>query len=359
MSAPARPRGVESSETSHRDLQLRAVAERAVGRARVQAGIDLQGRYGLQSRDIVTTFNLAGVETSSTRTLSIDEANRTGAGVFVDTTVPIASRVQAAFGARVDTVRSENHGGYWGDRASSNTALAAVASVSAAPVDGLLITAQIARGFRDPTLTDRFYRGPVGRGVVEGNPDLAPETSLQMDVTARVTAGRLRAEVSAYRYRITDLVERFAVNPNLFRYRNRGDARFHGVEVSAGETIARGFSLEITAQASRGRDGIDGTPLDDVAPVSISAVARHRAGERVSSYVRVAAYRAHDAAGPSEVPVPGYTLADAGASWRLSSRLAFHALARNLLDERYYASAGPRWVYAPGRQAAVTIDIGF
>ena len=156
-----------------------------------------------------------------------------------------------------------------------------------------------------------------------------------------------------------DLVERFAVNPNLFRYRNRGDARFHGVEIVAGVALARGFGIEAAAQASQGRDGIDATPLDDVAPASISAIARHRAGARVSSYVRVAAYRAHDDAGPSEVPVPGYALADAGASWRLSPRLTLHAVARNLFDERYYASAGPRWVHAPGRQGVVTISVGF
>ena len=358
-SAPARPRSLESSETSHRDLQLRAVAEREAWGARIQAGLDVQGRYGLRSRDTVTSFNLAGAETSSALTLSIDDARRTGAGVFLDTTVPIASRVQASFGARVDTVRSENRGGFWGDRSISNTALAGVASISAAPAGGVLITAQVARGFRDPTLTDRFYRGPVGRGIVEGNPDLTPETSLQFDLTARLTAGRVRAEVSAYRYRITDLVERYAVNPNLFRYRNRGDARFRGVELAAAVTLPRGVALEIGAAVSRGRDGADGTALDDVAPASVSAIARHTAGDRVSSYLRVAAYRAHDAAGPSEVATPGYTLADAGASWRLSSRLTFSAVARNIFDASYYASAGPRWVYAPGRQGTVTIGVGF
>ena len=42
--------------------------------------------------------------------------------------------------------------------------------------------AQIARGFRDPVLSDRYYRGPIGRGFITGNPDLEPETSLQFDL---------------------------------------------------------------------------------------------------------------------------------------------------------------------------------
>jgi hypothetical protein len=32
---------------------------------------------------------------------------------------------------------------------------------------------------------------------------------------------------------------------------------------------------------------------------------------------------------------------------------------RNLLNDSYYSSAGPRWVYAPGRHGAVTVVVGF
>jgi hypothetical protein len=32
---------------------------------------------------------------------------------------------------------------------------------------------------------------------------------------------------------------------------------------------------------------------------------------------------------------------------------------RNLLNESYYSSAGPRRVYAPGRHGAVTAVVGF
>lgn len=354
----ARPRSLESSVTSHRDVQLRAVAERGVFGARVTGGVDIQGRYGLRTRDTVTAFNLAGAELSSTATLSIDDADRTGAGLFADVAMPIASRLQASVGGRFDAVRSTNRGGFWGDRAVSHRALAGVAAVTAAPRDGLLLTAQVARGFRDPTLTDRFYRGPVGRGIVEGNPDLTPETSLQVDATMRITTGRVRAELAAYHYRVTDLIERYAVNQNLFRYRNRGDARFRGIEVSTAVLLPRGFAVEVTAEASRGRDGDDGTPLDDVAPASAAVIGRY-AGARLGGYARLVARRAHDAAGPSEVATPGYTTADAGGSWRLTPRVTARLLARNLFDARHYASSGPRWVYAPGRHAVVSLDLSF
>jgi hemoglobin/transferrin/lactoferrin receptor protein len=357
--APTRPRSLEASETSHRDVQLRVVAERATGRARIQTGADLQGRYGLRARDTTSSFSQAGVLTSAVTTLSIDQANRTGAGVFVDATVPIARRLQATLGGRLDTVRNRNRGGFWGDRSASTAALAGVAALSVAPAEGASVTAQVARGFRDPTLSDRFYRGPVGRGVVEGNPDLTAETSVQFDLTARLTLGPLRAEVSGYNYRISDLIERYTVNSTLFGFRNRGAARFRGVEVAASVGLARGFAIELAAQSSSGRDAADETPLDDVAPEAVSVIVRHARGSRLRSYLRLGGYRAHKAAGPSEVPVPGYLIADLGASWRLSSKVVIQGTARNLFDDAYYASAGPRWVYAPGRQGALTITTHF
>jgi outer membrane receptor protein involved in Fe transport len=149
------------------------------------------------------------------------------------------------------------------------------------------------------------------------------------------------------------------VNQALFRFRNRGDARFQGVEVAASVRLERGFGLEVAAQASRGQDGADGTPLDDVAPIAGSVVVRHAVSGRATSYLRVAVYGSHNAAGPSEVPTPAHELLDAGTSIRLTPALVVHATVRNLLGDAYYASAGPRWVFAPGRQVTLTASISF
>jgi outer membrane receptor protein involved in Fe transport len=79
----------------------------------------------------------------------------------------------------------------------------------------------------------------------------------------------------------------------------------------------------------------------------------------VSSYLRVAAFASHRSAGPSEVPTPGYSLIDAGAGWRVNRRLQLLGGMRNLLNETFYSSAGPRWVYAPGRHGSVAIVLEF
>jgi outer membrane receptor protein involved in Fe transport len=223
----------------------------------------------------------------------------------------------------------------------------------------MTLTAQIARGFRDPTLSDRFYRGPIGRGFVEGNPGLEPETSVQADLIARYATGRLRLSAAVYHYRITDLIERYVVGSTSFFFRNRGEAQLRGSEAEAQVDLARGFAVEATAQTSRGRDATDGTPIDDIAPGAVSATLRYAAAARLSAFLRVAAVASHADAGPSEVATPAYQMADAGASWRMRRHLEIRGVARNLLNARFYSSAGPRWVYGPGRHGSLTIVVRY
>jgi outer membrane receptor protein involved in Fe transport len=305
------------------------------------------------------SYNLAGAVTSTQTNLSIESAHRTGVGVFTQADAQVARSIRLTGGLRVDTVHNANNGGFFGNRHVSNTAVAGLAGVTFAPVARVTMTAQVARGFRDPTLSDRFYRGPVGRGFIEGNPDLKPETSLQIDLGARYDAGRLRLSGAYYAYRITNLVEQYAVDATSFFFRNRGEVRLRGAEVEAQADLLRGVVLEVVAQASRGRDADNDTPIDDIAPRSVSLVVRHALTNRLASYLRLAVIAPHDAAGPSEVPTSGYRLLDAGASWRVSWKLELRGVMRNLLNEWFYSSAGPRWVSAPGRHGSVTLVVRF
>ncbi len=252
-----------------------------------------------------------------------------------------------------------NVGGYFGDRSVANSATAGLAGATFTLTPRTTVTAQIARGFRDPTLTDRFYRGPVGRGFIEGKPDLQPETSHQIDLTARWEYRTVRVSGAYYDYRIENLVERFLTGASDFHVRNRGAARLRGGELEAQAGLSHGIVIDLSAQLSRGRDADTGTPLDDVAPSSMSLVMRYSPGPRVASYLRIAAVARHVAAGPSEVVTPGFIPLDAGTVWHASSRLEVRCIGRNLLDRRWYSNAGPRWVYAPGRNGLISTVVTF
>ena len=358
LPASTRPRSLEQSEVQSRELQLRATADRMFGRGRFQFGADVDGRYGLESTDTVVSYNTAGAIVSTQATPSIENANRTNAGAFTQADVQLARRIRLSGGIRGDVVRSANDGGYFGNREVVHSAIAGSAAATVMPAASFTLTGQVSRGFREPMLLDRFYRGPVGRGFIEGNPDLEPETSLQLDVVARYDTGRLVFSSAVYDYRISNLIERYQAGSNSFLFRNRRAARIQGVELEARAALPHAFVVSVTAQSSRGRDDADETPLDDIAPASISVVTRHSL-RAISSYLRVAAFASHDDAGPSEVATPGYCLVDVGAAWRVARHLQVVGTLRNLLNDSYYSSAGPRWVYAPGRQGALTIVVEF
>jgi outer membrane receptor protein involved in Fe transport len=328
-------------------------------RARLRIGADVQGRYGFEALDTTLGYDLAGALTSRTLSVSVESAHRTAAALFADTHVHVLDRLRLSGGFRVDVVHSTNTGGFFGDRAIAHTAPAGLFAATLKATEHVTVTAQLARGFRDPLLSDRFYRGPVGRGFIEGNPDLKPETSLQFDLSGRYLAGPLQLAAAVYHYRITDLVERYAATPALFLFRNRGRAELRGVELEVQATLPHGFALGMAAETSRGRDATDGTPLDDVAPASASMTVRHGVGNRLASYVRLEVIGARDAAGPSEVPTANYQTVDVGIAWHVTKLLELRGAIRNVLNEMYPSSAGPRWVWAPGRQAALTTVVTF
>jgi outer membrane receptor protein involved in Fe transport len=359
VATPRQPRNLTQSDMSSREVQLRLTGDRALGPVRFEAGADLNGRYGLEAIDTTVAYNQTGAIASIQSNASIVSAHRTDLGIFGQADAQVSARVRLAAGLRGDSVRNDTDGGYFGVRQVTNSATAGFAGATFVVTPHTTLTAQIARGFRDPTLTDRFYRGPSGRGFVEGNPDLLPETSRQVDLMARWELRQVRVSGAYYDYRISNLVERYLAGSSDFFFRNRGAARIRGAEIEAQAALPAAVVMELSAQVSRGTDAVSGTPIDDIAPRSVTAVLRRAAGTRLGSYLRVSAIARHDSAGPSEVPTPGVLLIDAGSAWHWSARVEMRAVVRNLLDRAFYSSAGPRWVYAPGRNGSITFAVAF
>ena len=241
----------------------------------------------------------------------------------------------------------------------SNAAASGFGAVTLGPFQGFSVTAQLSRGFRDPVLSDRYFRGPTGRGFITGNPDLEPETSAQFDLATRYTLAQTQLAVYFYHYRINDLVERYQTQTDFFFFRNRGRAHLRGVEVEARTDLGRGYSMEIAAQLARGRALDDQAFLDDISPATFSIIGRKDLSARGYAQARVAFYGEDDRPGPSEIAAPGATLVDVGGGWRPVSQLEIRALLRNLLDDDYYASPDARWVFASGRSFSLTAVVEF
>jgi outer membrane receptor protein involved in Fe transport len=359
FATPTRPRDIVRADISASDFQFRTSAEQALGRGRVEFGLDINGRFGLRANDIIVLYDPAGDVASEADTLSIESAHRTDYGAFAQFDAPVGAKLSVSAGLRGDYVQNENNGGFFGDRSISNGSAAGLAAVTAGPFSNVTFTAQVSRGFRDPTLSDRFFRGPTGRGFITGNPDLEPETSLQVDLGARYASGRLRLAGYFYHYRIDDLVERYQTETDFFFFRNRGRAQIRGFEIESQAGLGRGYTLEFAAQVGRGLALDDDADLDDISTDSISFVVRKAVTSELMVFSRLARYAKDDRPGPSEVEAPGHTNLDVGASWVPTKRFELRGSVKNLLNEEYHASPDPRFVPAPGINGSVTALVRF
>lgn len=331
----SRATGLESTAVKARDASLRASHERSGERSRLVTGIDY-----------VTRFNLRASG-------SIEDADRHDAGAFVSWDGRVAESLQLAAGGRVDAIATRNNGGYFGDRETRDTAFSGFAATTFGPFSGLTATLQAASGYREPVLSDRYFRGISGRGFITGNPDLEPERSLQLDGGLRWTRGRTRAALFVYNYRIDNLVERYRSGADFF-FRNRGEAEVRGVEAEVGTRIREHLEVQIGGAVARGEAGT-GDPLDDIAPPTLHTSLRW-AAPRASAFVTVSAYARDDRPGPVEVERPGYADVDVGTGYRISPWLEVRVVVRNLTNTYRYGSTDATAAFAPGRSIIIGIN---
>ena len=352
------PRGIERADVSANDFHLRGFAQKPLGRARLEAGIDLNGRVKLEALEVREQYDSAGNLAAHTEFVSIEDARRVDAAFYASAEAPLGRILSLSAGLRGDIVTTTYEGGYFGDRDTDEGALSGFAAATLGSSAGFSATVQVAHGFRDPTLSDRYFRGPTGRGYITGNPDLVPETSLQLDLALRYSRDDFRAALYAYLYDIEDLIERYQTETDFFFFRNRGEARIRGVEAEAQARLPWELSLQATAHLLTGELRDDGTSLDGIPPATFTLRLRREFG-RAWTWVRLAGYGSLDDPGPTEQSRPGYTLLDAGLGARLGSRVEVSALGRNLLDEAYLVSPDSRAVLAPGITGILSIALRF
>ncbi|MFO7692920.1 MAG: TonB-dependent receptor [Vicinamibacterales bacterium] len=354
-----RGRTVEEADYDANDFQVRASAERLFSRARFEMGVDLNGRFNVHATDTITSYALDGTVASEVFSESIGEARRNDTGAYASIEAAINPKATVAAGIRGDYVTSHNSGGYFGDYETSNGALSGSGSLTVGPWAGASFVVQAGTGFRDPTVSDRYYRGPTGRGYITGNPELKPERSVQFDLGMRYTASRIRLGLFGFQYNITELIERYQTASDFFFYRNRGEARIRGLELEVQAQLGWQLSLESTAIVTRGLALDDDAALDDIPPVTFTLGLRRPVTSKGFVMLRGSFYDVDERPGPTEVRMPGYTVVDVIGSATLAPWVDLNLNVRNLLDRVYPVSPDSRAVPAQGISAVLTANLRF
>ena len=354
-----RGRTLEEADYTADDFQIRASAERLFSSARFEMGVDANGRFNVHATDTVTNYALDGSVASEVFSESIEEARRNDTGAYASVEAALSPKATVAAGVRGDYMTSHNTGGYFGDHETSNGAASGSGSLTVGPWSGVSFVAQVGSGFRDATVSDRYYRGPTGRGYITGNPELKPERSVQFDLGMRYTASRIRLGLFGFQYNIKDLIERYQTEPDFFFYRNRGEARIRGLEIEVQAQLGWHVSLESTGTITRGIALDDDAALDDMPPATLTLGLRRPVASRAFVQLRGSFYAVDDRPGPTEARMPGYTVVDAIASATLAKWIDLNLSVRNMFDRTYPGSTDPRAVPAPGISAVLTANMRF
>ena len=348
-------RRLDTSDVDADDAQVRVVSARELGGGRFQLGLDYLQRTGLHAIFDRTTYLLEDPDSVDrfVRTISVDDAEQQTGALFATWDRGLGDRTTLALGLRGDEVRTENSGGFYGDRSEDASAISGNLSLSFALAPRWTLVGQIVRGFRVPTLSDRYFVGPSGRGIVVGNPDLEEETSLQADFALRYGAAGRRFALYAYRYEIEDLVERYT-DGNDFRFRNRGEAELTGVEAEGQFDIGESWQADFGAAWSDGEaDGRD--PLADNSAPNGWFGARWAKGDGYV-HARATIVLDKDDPGPAERSRPSYELFDLGGGYRFHEAFELRVLVRNVTDEFYIAAADELAAPSPGRTLQVGVS---
>ena len=122
---------------------------------------------------------------------------------------------------------------------------------------GFSLVGSVGRAFRSPNLIERFFDGPTpeGSGYQVRNPELKPETSLNVDVGVRYRVDRVALEAFAFRNEIRDGIRiEPLMNPdgspqqvdgmNAYRNTNVDELVFRGVELGAQVPLVGGLGAE-------------------------------------------------------------------------------------------------------------------
>jgi len=215
----------------------------------------------------------------------------------------------------------------------------------------LALVVNAGRGFRTPSGPELFANG-VHAGVLAyeiGNPDLAVETSLNLDAAVRAQTSRVRAEVSVFRNAIDNYIylrptgERHAPSGlPVYRF-EQGDAVLTGLEASAEVRPWTALQLRASADHVRGQNTATDTPLPWIPPFRLTWGARLQGdvGRALrDGYVGVngethARQRHLD---PKDFAPPGYTLLHFEAGFVVpvaGEDVTVDLSLRNALDARY------------------------
>ena len=323
---------------------------------------------------------------------AVPEIKRKSWALFVEDAYDITEDFTVTAGLRVDN--DEYYGNHWTPRLYG--------VYRATPT--ITLRGGVAKGFRPPTMRQVVPQyitstgGPSSQaGIMYGNPDLKPETSLNTELGIRYDSPEgFSASLTVFNNDVKDKISSDYTGRNdpitgapLYHYLNIDEVRIRGVETSLAWPITD--SIDLTAnytytnskrkkgsETTYGGRSLDGEPLDKTPEHMANIRLDWQVNSQLNTWARInyegkqywAAYRN----GPSTHvrERKGLTTFDLGMNYNVSDNVVVNAAVINLtnktLDVDYSPVCGDtspgcgpsgNWMADPGRQIWLGMSVRF
>ncbi|MGS0741744.1 TonB-dependent hemoglobin/transferrin/lactoferrin family receptor [Glaciimonas sp. GG7] len=215
---------------------------------------------------------------------------------------------------------------------------------------------QYAHGFRTPTpdQVNNSFGNPIYGYTTIGNPDLKPETSntFELGLRGKISddgSNVLRYSTAAFTGRYRNFISqeiisgsgRPYVDPYIYQYINRGQARISGLEARLDWQFSNGLGVKAGMAYTKGSTESNGvsTPLDTVNPFMAVVGLRYEPSQRWFAQADVsyqARKRPSDISKPTYFAPPSSTSADLRAGYNFNKHATLYAGVSNLFNNKYW-----------------------
>jgi hemoglobin/transferrin/lactoferrin receptor protein len=237
---------------------FRLEAARSIaGRHLLTYGADLYRDRSINTDARSTTVVGFGPPSTTTdSTPGVPNATLRSVGVFAQGAIGLGSRAELTLGVRYQDVRARTIAtpgleDLPSDGGDTDRTFVGAANFLFRASETVNLVASVGRGFRSPNLIERFFSGatPEGAGVWVRNPELGAETSLNVDVGARVQTESVYLEGFLFGHFLENgiqLQETDSIADGLPVFQNVNVSRMNitGLELTLGVRLPRGFSIE-------------------------------------------------------------------------------------------------------------------
>jgi hemoglobin/transferrin/lactoferrin receptor protein len=254
------PDSVLSAQRNFTDIETlggRLELKKFVGRKlTVTYGADyFRDRSENTDTSFAATFFPFGTFVDTSTVSSVPNSTFQSLGLFGQGEVEITPRARVVLGARYQSTRAETHpvtDAPQSPHSASDRALVGSLNAIVEAVPGFNLVGTVGRGFRSPNLIERFFEGvtPEGFGYQVTNTDLKPETSLNVDLGARLNRGIISADAFVFQNTVYDAIRieetgEVDSSSNLPKYQNVNidRLRVRGVELRLDVHLPYGFDV--------------------------------------------------------------------------------------------------------------------